>query len=97
MQEINVIGLDLANNIFHVYAVNRQGQAVVSRKLRRTQMHSYFRPLPACLIGSVQSFLNRSRYTWQYGGVHVRASKGGGNNVVDIPFTSERGREQEFV
>ena len=51
MQEINVIGLDLANNIFHVYAVNRQGRAVVSRKLRRTQMHSYFRPLPACLIG----------------------------------------------
>ena len=51
MQEINVIGLDLAKNIFHVYGVNRQGQPVVSRKLRRTQMHSYFRQLPACLIG----------------------------------------------
>lgn len=33
MQEINVIGLDLAKHIFHVYGVNRQGQAVVSRKL----------------------------------------------------------------
>ena len=51
MQEINVIGLDLAKNIFHVYGVNRQGQPVVSRKLRRHQMHSYFRQLPACLIG----------------------------------------------
>lgn len=47
MQEINVIGLDLAKNIFHVYGVNRQGQPVVSRKLRRNQMHSYFRQLPA--------------------------------------------------
>ena len=51
MQEINVIGLDLAKHIFHVHGVNRQGQPVVSRKLRRHQMHSYFRPLPECLIG----------------------------------------------
>ena len=51
MQEINVIGLDLANNIFHVYAANRQSQTVVRRKFRRNQMHSYFRPLSACLIG----------------------------------------------
>ena len=33
MQEINVIGLDLAKHIFHVYRVNRQGQPAVSRKL----------------------------------------------------------------
>ena len=51
MQEINVIGLDLAKHIFHVYGVNRPGQPVVSRKLRRHQMHSYFRQLPPCLIG----------------------------------------------
>lgn len=51
MQEINVIGLDLAKHIFHVYGVNQQGQPVVSRKLRRTQTHSDFRKLPTCLIG----------------------------------------------
>ena len=51
MQEIDVIGLDLAKHILHVYGVNRQGQPMVSRKLRRHQMHSDFRPLPACLLG----------------------------------------------
>ena len=52
MQEINVITLDLAKRIFHRYRVNRQGQPVLSRKLRRNQLHSDFRQLPACLIRS---------------------------------------------
>ena len=48
MKEINVIGLDLAKNIFYVYGVSRQGQPVVSRPLRRKQLD--FAKLPPCLM-----------------------------------------------
>ncbi len=51
MKEINVIGLDLAKNIFYVYGVGRQGQPVVSRPLRRKQLLGYFAQLPPCLVG----------------------------------------------
>ena len=71
MQEINVIGLDLAKHIFHVYGVNRQGQPVVSRKLRRHQMHSYFRQLPPCLIG--MESCATSHYWARAGGARARS------------------------
>ncbi len=51
MKEINVIGLDLAKNIFYVYGVNRQGQPVVSRQFRRKQLLGYFAQLPPCRVG----------------------------------------------
>ena len=51
MQEISVIGLDLAKNIFYVYGVNQQGQPAVSRQLRRKQLRGYFAKLPPCRIG----------------------------------------------
>ena len=51
MKEINVIGLDLAKNIFYVYGVGRQGQPVVSRSLRRKQLLGYFAKLPPCRVG----------------------------------------------
>jgi len=51
MKEINVIGLDLAKNIFQVYGVNRKGERTANRKLSRKQMLSYFSNLPPCLIG----------------------------------------------
>jgi len=51
MKEISVIGLDLAKNIFHVYGVDRRGMRVVSKKLKRRQVFTYFAQLPPCLVG----------------------------------------------
>lgn len=49
--EITRIGLDLAKNVFQVHGVNRQEKKVLSRQLKRAQMLTFFRDLPACLIG----------------------------------------------
>ena len=45
------VGVDLAKQVFQVHGVNEAGHAVVKRRLRRTQVISYFASLPPCLIG----------------------------------------------
>lgn len=51
MNEINVIGLDLAKNVFHVHAVDETGDVVLRKQLRRSQVRNFFAKLPPCLIG----------------------------------------------
>jgi transposase len=48
---ITRIGVDLAKNVFQVHGVNRQGETVVRKQLRRTQMLDWFGKLAPCLIG----------------------------------------------
>lgn len=48
---ITRIGVDLAKNVFQVHGVNRQGEIVVKKQLRRTQMLDWFGKLTPCLIG----------------------------------------------
>ncbi|GEO18801.1 hypothetical protein MAE02_64970 [Microvirga aerophila] len=49
--QITTIGLDIAKNVFQVHGGNRQGQAVLRRKVRRDQLLPLFRRLEPCLIG----------------------------------------------
>lgn len=51
MQSITTIGLDLAKSIFQVHAVDAQGEVVIRRALRRSQLLDFFRRLPACRVG----------------------------------------------
>ncbi len=51
MNEVTTIGLDLAKNVFQVHGVAASGKTVIRRRLRRSQMISFFKKLPACLIG----------------------------------------------
>lgn len=48
---ITRIGVDLAKNLFQVHGVNRQGEIVVRKQLRRAQMLDWFGKLAPCLIG----------------------------------------------
>lgn len=50
-QEIVVVGLDLAKNVFQVHAIDAQGQPVVRRQLRRAEVLKFFAKLPPCLVG----------------------------------------------
>src|SRR5260221_1989471 len=45
------IGLDLAKSVFQVHGVDVVGQAVVRRRLARSQLLAFFGRLPACIIG----------------------------------------------
>ena len=49
--EITTIGLDLAKSVFQVHAVAADGQVVVRRALRRSQVLPFFAKLSPCLIG----------------------------------------------
>lgn len=49
--EISTIGLDLAKSIFQVHAINEEGEVVVRKALRRSQVLPFFAKLSPCLIG----------------------------------------------
>jgi transposase len=50
-QEIVVIGLDLARNVFQVHAIDGQGQPIVRHQIRRTEVLKFFAKIPSCLVG----------------------------------------------
>lgn len=51
MQQGITIGLDIAKHVFQVHGVNDAGAVVVRRKLRRTEVATFFAGLPTCLVG----------------------------------------------
>ena len=51
MNKLSVIGLDLAKNVFQVHGIDAEGEVVVRKQLRRSEMHRYFARLTPCLIG----------------------------------------------
>jgi transposase len=51
MEEVSTIGLDLAKLVFQVHGVNRAGEVVVRRSLRRGGVLGWFSKLPRCLVG----------------------------------------------
>lgn len=51
MNEISMIGLDLAKNVFQVHAVDASGKVVLQRQLRRNTVEKFFAKLPPCRVG----------------------------------------------
>ena len=51
MDEIKTIGLDLAKHVFQVHGVDAAGECVLRKRLRRSQVISFFAQLPRCLVG----------------------------------------------
>ena len=51
MQEVAVVGLDLAKNVFQVHGIDAAGVVVVRKQLRRNQVLPFFEALSPCLVG----------------------------------------------
>jgi transposase len=49
--EMRVVGLDVAKNVFQIHGVDRQGETVLRKRLRRSQVAEFFRHQTRCLIG----------------------------------------------
>lgn len=49
--KINVIGLDLAKDMFQVHGVDVRGQVILRRQLKRRQVLAFFANLDSCLVG----------------------------------------------
>lgn len=66
MEQVAVVGLDLAKSVFQVYGVTAQGEAVLRRRLSRGQLQKLFAKLLPCLVGmeawspALQRLLNPS-------------------------------------
>lgn len=50
MDQISIVGLDLAKNVFQVVGRTAAGEKVLARRLRRGQMEPFFAKLPACVV-----------------------------------------------
>jgi transposase len=46
-----MIGLDLAKNVFQIHGVDRSGETVLRRQLRRGALEKFFAQLPPCTVG----------------------------------------------
>lgn len=49
--KITTIGIDLAKNVFQVHGADKDGRAVLKKKLKRTQVLPFFANLAPCRIG----------------------------------------------
>src|SRR5580692_11663712 len=51
MQTVTTIGLDIAKSVFQVHAIDRDGNVIVRRQLKRRYVLAFFAKLPPCLVG----------------------------------------------
>jgi len=51
MENITVIGLDLAKNVFQAHGANAQGRKIFSKKLKRAEVMIFFATIQPCLVG----------------------------------------------
>lgn len=49
--EAATIGLDISNHVFHIHAVDSQGQVAGRQRFRRGEIVSFFSSLAPCLVG----------------------------------------------
>ncbi len=50
MEEVTIVGVDLAKNAFHVHGARADGHPVFRRKLSRLRFHRFMMDLPRCLV-----------------------------------------------
>lgn len=51
MEELTVVGLDLAKTVFQVHGINSQGRKLCGKKLNRSGVMEFFAKLPPVLVG----------------------------------------------
>lgn len=51
MNNVTVIGLDLAKHVFQVHGMDSKGTRILSRKLVRKEVLQFFATIPPCLVG----------------------------------------------
>jgi transposase len=51
MEQMATIGLDIAKSVFQVHGIGKNGAIVVQRRLRRSQVLSFFSKQPPCVVG----------------------------------------------
>lgn len=50
MEDVSIVGLDLAKRVFQVHGATSNGRVVCRRKLSRGQLQAFFAQLPPCVV-----------------------------------------------
>ena len=50
MNEITIVGVDLAKNVFVLHAASTDGRTLLRKKLGRGRMLELFAKLPTCMV-----------------------------------------------
>ena len=50
MEEVSIVGLDLAKHVFQVHRAGPDGSVAIRRKLPRSKVLSFFAAQPRCLL-----------------------------------------------
>ena len=64
MQTTTTIGLDIAKSVFQVHGIDRDGNVVVRRQLKRRYVLTFFSKLAPCLIGIEACASPGAVHTW---------------------------------
>ena len=51
MEDVAVVGIDLAKSVFQVHGIDARGEVVLRRRLSRAKLLAFFAGLPRCLVG----------------------------------------------
>src|SRR5665213_2054568 len=55
MQDIRIVGLDIAKSVFQVHGIDDEGEVVVRQQLKRSRVLGFFKKLSRCLVSSCRS------------------------------------------
>lgn len=50
MNEITMIAIDLAKQVFQMHGVDASGKAVLRRQVKRSELLNVLRQVPACVV-----------------------------------------------
>jgi transposase len=50
MEEVSIIGLDLAKNVFQLHGARPDGSVAFRRTVSRSKLLSFFAAIPRCLV-----------------------------------------------
>lgn len=68
MEDVGIVGLDLAKRIFQVHGATSDGRVVYRRKLSRGQVRAFFEQLPPCVVAmeacATAHFWARDQRAW---------------------------------
>jgi transposase len=51
MNNINVVGIDLAKNVFQIHGNDKQGKCLLRKRVSRQKLLEFMAQLPSCLVG----------------------------------------------
>ena len=49
--QVTTVGLDIAKHVFQVHGIDQDGRVLIRNQIRRSEVLTFFRRLPPCLIG----------------------------------------------